>query len=99
MFGTDFTKPYCLASVAVVSIVGRLRSACHCGSVITAAAWAGIFVYVSTILRTSAGWVCAYSSDWFIAVTKRLITSGCCRSEEHTSELQSPVHLVCRLLL
>src|SRR5690348_17901443 len=23
----------------------------------------------------------------------------CCRSEEHTSELQSPVHLVCRLLL
>src|SRR5690348_18481404 len=26
---------------------------------------------------------------------------GCrsCRSEEHTSELQSPVHLVCRLLL
>src|SRR5690348_17384860 len=25
--------------------------------------------------------------------------SGCARSEEHTSELQSPVHLVCRLLL
>src|SRR5690348_17550945 len=24
---------------------------------------------------------------------------GSCRSEEHTSELQSPVHLVCRLLL
>src|SRR5438876_5756597 len=24
---------------------------------------------------------------------------GCPRSEEHTSELQSPVHLVCRLLL
>src|SRR5690348_17743066 len=24
---------------------------------------------------------------------------GHCRSEEHTSELQSPVHLVCRLLL
>src|SRR5690348_15080694 len=24
---------------------------------------------------------------------------GRCRSEEHTSELQSPVHLVCRLLL
>src|SRR5690348_17464785 len=24
---------------------------------------------------------------------------GTCRSEEHTSELQSPVHLVCRLLL
>src|SRR5690348_17844371 len=26
-------------------------------------------------------------------------TSFCPRSEEHTSELQSPVHLVCRLLL
>src|SRR2546422_7745998 len=24
---------------------------------------------------------------------------GCCRSEEHTSELQSRLHLVCRLLL
>src|SRR5690348_17932788 len=27
------------------------------------------------------------------------IPSGTIRSEEHTSELQSPVHLVCRLLL
>src|SRR5438876_5116984 len=26
-------------------------------------------------------------------------SSTCSRSEEHTSELQSPVHLVCRLLL
>src|SRR5258708_31704238 len=26
-------------------------------------------------------------------------TEGECRSEEHTSELQSPDHLVCRLLL
>src|SRR6266487_5840137 len=26
-------------------------------------------------------------------------TARCPRSEEHTSELQSPVHLVCRLLL
>src|SRR5690348_18282700 len=36
--------------------------------------------------------------------TAPTIRSGCpptpeCRSEEHTSELQSPVHLVCRLLL
>src|SRR5207244_13217302 len=30
-------------------------------------------------------------------VASRLINSG--RSEEHTSELQSPDHLVCRLLL
>src|SRR5690348_17939356 len=31
---------------------------------------------------------------------KRIVTpSAAKRSEEHTSELQSPVHLVCRLLL
>src|SRR5690348_18078440 len=34
---------------------------------------------------------------------RRFVYSGdtrpCPRSEEHTSELQSPVHLVCRLLL
>src|SRR5690348_17971052 len=29
----------------------------------------------------------------------RLADAGHARSEEHTSELQSPVHLVCRLLL
>src|SRR6266487_5400067 len=27
------------------------------------------------------------------------VSTACFRSEEHTSELQSPVHLVCRLLL
>src|SRR5713226_10337973 len=27
------------------------------------------------------------------------LSPACARSEEHTSELQSPVHLVCRLLL
>src|SRR5438876_2315589 len=31
--------------------------------------------------------------------TKRRRESAVKRSEEHTSELQSPVHLVCRLLL
>src|SRR5690348_18037312 len=30
---------------------------------------------------------------------RRTGTTGWSRSEEHTSELQSPVHLVCRLLL
>src|SRR3974390_3725658 len=28
-----------------------------------------------------------------------LCSAFCLRSEEHTSELQSPIHLVCRLLL
>src|SRR5438876_4525543 len=30
---------------------------------------------------------------------KRIVQADVTRSEEHTSELQSPVHLVCRLLL
>src|SRR5438876_2633899 len=38
--------------------------------------------------------------DGFIArVPIRKMADGHSRSEEHTSELQSPVHLVCRLLL
>src|SRR5690348_11283298 len=34
-----------------------------------------------------------------IFVSSALTVGICVRSEEHTSELQSPVHLVCRLLL
>src|SRR5437764_5870484 len=32
-------------------------------------------------------------------IERRLIVAGGLRSEEHTSELQSPMYLVCRLLL
>src|SRR5690348_17746968 len=40
------------------------------------------------------------ASKYFPASTSRRIScSASGRSEEHTSELQSPVHLVCRLLL
>src|SRR5690348_17723448 len=38
-------------------------------------------------------------SDIAIAIKYCKIASASSRSEEHTSELQSPVHLVCRLLL
>src|SRR5690348_17932335 len=44
--------------------------------------------YVAGFRRTSCSG-CSPSMD----------TTTCTRSEEHTSELQSPVHLVCRLLL
>src|SRR5438552_14842918 len=45
-----------------------------------------------------------YSADAVIGALKRLrdikvLVIGDARSEEHTSELQSPDHLVCRLLL
>src|SRR5258708_19812050 len=36
---------------------------------------------------------------WSSCRSPRPETSCACRSEEHTSELQSPDHLVCRLLL
>src|SRR5438876_5998248 len=34
-----------------------------------------------------------------MSLTARCLSISVSRSEEHTSELQSPVHLVCRLLL
>src|SRR5258708_13659660 len=34
-----------------------------------------------------------------LVVTNGLVLNGTARSEKHTSEFQSPVHLVCRLLL
>src|SRR5256885_6914288 len=37
------------------------------------------------------------TDDLFAARDQR--STMCCRSEEHTSELQSPCNLVCRLLL
>src|SRR5690348_17817012 len=44
------------------------------------------------------GWRSLLFSFVFMAVTNAVIP-WISRSEEHTSELQSPVHLVCRLLL
>src|SRR5258708_22026518 len=37
--------------------------------------------------------------DAAVRISRQLPDSGLQRSEEHTSELQSPDHLVCRLLL
>src|SRR5207244_9085077 len=53
----------------------------------------------STGLTASAGgYACLLPTTSTGIVTVR-VTSGIPRSEEHTSELQSPDHLVCRLLL
>src|SRR5437879_8567984 len=38
-------------------------------------------------------------SPWLNRAARRLCRNGDSRSEEHTSELQSPMYLVCRLLL
>src|SRR2546429_736057 len=56
-----------------------------------------LFPY-TTLFRS---WMCS-SSSWPIGVghrAKQLIIVSIARSEEHTSELQSRLHLVCRLLL
>src|SRR5690348_17906648 len=49
-----------------------------------------------TSLRPASG--CAPARAAAISVS-RILSICSARSEEHTSELQSPVHLVCRLLL
>src|SRR6202167_3025805 len=41
----------------------------------------------------------AGSAAWFAQHESRLVWRDWLRSEEHTSELQSPFYLVCRLLL
>src|SRR5438552_12581766 len=58
--------------------------------------WVGTYGQGIFVLRQGAGsWEqLKHSSD----TTARSISFSC-RSEEHTSELQSPDHLVCRLLL
>src|SRR5207248_8277719 len=43
--------------------------------------------------------VCATRSTRRLISASGMRRSGACRSEEHTSELQSPYDLVCRLLL
>src|SRR5690348_17538049 len=55
---------------------------------------------IRLIHRTGAIWV-NEPSLWVevVAPHREEAFAACQRSEEHTSELQSPVHLVCRLLL
>src|SRR5690348_17523452 len=59
--------------------------------------------------RGSGSFLCSLSAvclpprvpvrPWFPGASALQFLGTCVRSEEHTSELQSPVHLVCRLLL
>src|SRR6266481_6796372 len=67
------------------------------------------FVFFFSSRRRHTRWNCDWSSDVCssdlpTAAPPRSSTAGsnpapCPRSEEHTSELQSQFHLVCRLLL
>src|SRR5438552_7029422 len=68
-------------------------------TITTDAAWTS-GVYMLRLARSDTGWdtnvLFALRDDGRRA---RSCPSRCPRSEEHTSELQSPDHLVCRLLL
>src|SRR5258708_20663630 len=65
-----------------------------------------LFPY-TTLFRSSMPWACAPwpcarrrpGNAWWRHPTRQRRPTCWCRSEEHTSELQSPDHLVCRLLL
>src|SRR5690348_17924977 len=51
---------------------------------------------------TLVGHLARYNPQWKVSpdgANALVVFQGPHRSEEHTSELQSPVHLVCRLLL
>src|SRR4051794_41237743 len=52
-----------------------------------------------TTLFRSELWIPALRAIPAKSILPAVATVGSPRSEEHTSELQSPVHLVCRLLL
>src|SRR5207244_12491888 len=60
----------------------------------------------TALMSLASAWPLEVSGRTAIAFTRKLVPSGpvteggpAVRSEEHTSELQSPDHLVCRLLL
>src|SRR5437867_8059359 len=64
-------------------------------------------IQIRTLLSTCRRWKVSTTITHNSLLTRR-VTCGCsiamtlsetCRSEEHTSELQSPYDLVCRLLL
>src|SRR5947208_9111661 len=55
-------------------------------------------VSVPRILENMSAWWKA-NRDLFTAFVPAQVQISALRSEEHTSELQSPDHLVCRLLL
>src|SRR5258708_10575888 len=60
-----------------------------------------LFPYTTLFRSPTGGWAPSPASDPQIALvrSRKLTPEPHARSEEHTSELQSPDHLVCRLLL
>src|SRR5687768_18005176 len=61
--------------------------------------WMGTNLWLGGQIRDWLGAAAEQSGAWFRTVSRMLSMPKPPRSEEHTSELQSRLHLVCRLLL
>src|SRR5207244_429210 len=79
----------------------RLQNYLYKGVVGALVAVGGVCVAAGSAVALYAGWVVyvLIEDPKRIALVSRLVDLSGKRSEEHTSELQSPDHLVCRLLL
>src|SRR5690348_6961618 len=78
------------------AVRGPLPVIAHCGAQTTAATVA----LCAHAAATGVDGVAVIAPPYFILDEESLLAHfTATRSEEHTSELQSPVHLVCRLLL
>src|SRR5437867_8618108 len=63
-------------------------------------AWLPVIILVLVLVTLAVGGVALhYVEHYLIAATGDSLALAAARSEEHTSELQSPYDLVCRLLL
>src|SRR5438876_9757910 len=62
--------------------------------------WRKVATVVAAALGEARGSAAGLPDVYYAQRVRELVAAGRLeRSEEHTSELQSPVHLVCRLLL
>src|SRR5690348_5152371 len=67
-------------------------------SLLPIAALLPLFSWIGLLIGLKTPWLYGFLVGLAVSLPIRFLTTDA-RSEEHTSELQSPVHLVCRLLL
>src|SRR5690348_17865841 len=84
--------PWSLIALGIGAIIG---AGLFSITGVAAATQAGPAITLSFVV---AGLGCAFAGLCYAEFSSMIPIAGS-RSEEHTSELQSPVHLVCRLLL
>src|SRR5690348_17441691 len=75
--------------------LSKWNTGCATTAVNIAGSWIMVFLATRRTEHSKATW----EDAWIFTIRKRPPRRSELRSEEHTSELQSPVHLVCRLLL